>query len=243
MAKKEVTIEHSRMTLDVSLVKALCIDVDGTLSDTDDQFALRIARLLAPVRFLFPSQDPHPFARWIIMATETPGNALLGLPDRLRMDGSLATLTDWLYRKGLAGDPHPFLIIPGVYDALTQLKPRYRMSIVSARGERTTQAFIEQFGLSDFFECVVTAHTCNHTKPFPDPILFAAKRMGVSPQECLMVGDTTVDIRAGKAAGAQTVGVLCGFGREDELLAVGADALLESTADLPEILIGSYTSK
>ena len=38
--------------------------------------------------------------------------------------------------------------------------------------------------------------------------------MGVAPGNVLMVGDTTVDIRAGKAAGAQTVGVLCGFGQE-----------------------------
>ncbi len=51
-----------------------------------------------------------------------------------------------------------------------------------------------------------------------------------------MVGDTVVDIRAGKAAGAQTVGVLCGFGEEDELRKAGADMILHSPVDLLSIL-------
>jgi phosphoglycolate phosphatase len=52
-----------------------------------------------------------------------------------------------------------------------------------------------------------------------------------------MVGDTSVDMRAGKAAGAQTVGVLCGFGEQAELLRSGADMLLMSTAGLPDLLL------
>jgi phosphoglycolate phosphatase len=59
--------------------------------------------------------------------------------------------------------------------------------------------------------------------------------MGVQPAECLMIGDTTVDIRAGKSAGAQTIGVLCGFGEEPELRQLGADLILRSTSDLDEL--------
>jgi len=84
----------------------------------------------------------------------------------------------------------------------------------------------------------VTALTAEHTKPFPDPILYAAHRMGVSPEACLMIGDTNVDIRAGKAAGAQTVGVLCGFGEERELRRRGADLILEFTAQVAHVLLG-----
>ena len=56
------------------------------------------------------------------------------------------------------------------------------------------------------------------------------------PEACLMVGDTSVDIRAGRKAGAQTVGVLCGFGEQKELRRQGADAILPSTADLAQLL-------
>ena len=61
--------------------------------------------------------------------------------------------------------------------------------------------------------------------------------MNVQPDECLMIGDTTVDIRAAKAAGAQSVGVLCGFGEEKELRQAGADLILESTALLADVLL------
>ena len=52
-----------------------------------------------------------------------------------------------------------------------------------------------------------------------------------------MIGDTTVDIRAGRSAGAQTVGLLCGFGEEPELRRVGADLILAATSDLEKVLL------
>ena len=51
-----------------------------------------------------------------------------------------------------------------------------------------------------------------------------------------MIGDTTIDIRTGVAAGAQTVGVLCGFGTEDELRKTGAELVLRTTSDLLGVL-------
>jgi phosphoglycolate phosphatase len=53
-----------------------------------------------------------------------------------------------------------------------------------------------------------------------------------------MVGDTTADIIAGKSAGLQTVGVLCGFGERTELARAGADLILPSTADLADLFLG-----
>ena len=53
-----------------------------------------------------------------------------------------------------------------------------------------------------------------------------------------MVGDTVVDIHAAKRAGAQAVGVLCGFGERQELIDAGADLILDSAAALADILLG-----
>jgi phosphoglycolate phosphatase-like HAD superfamily hydrolase len=225
------------MPLDISRIRALCFDVDGTLSDTDDLFVQRLAGLLRPVRFVFQGRDPRPFARRFVMATESPGTFLFGLPDRLNFDHQLASLGDLIYRMGLGKHPHPFLLIPGVKPLLHQLKPHFPIAIVTARGQRGTQTFLNQFGLSPYFDCIATAQTCRYTKPSPDPILWAAKEMGIQPDACLMIGDTSVDIRAGKSAGAQTVGVLCGFGEEDELRRSGADLILPSTSQLSDILL------
>ena len=51
-----------------------------------------------------------------------------------------------------------------------------------------------------------------------------------------MIGDTVVDVRAARAAGAQSLSVLCGFGTEKELRAAGTQAILPSTADLTKLL-------
>lgn len=225
------------MPLDIARIRALCFDVDGTLSDTDDQFVLRLVKILRPGSFLFPNRDPRPFARWAVMRTETPGNFVFALTDSLRIDGYLHHLGDLIYRAGLGHSPRPFLLIPGILEMLECLRGHYPMAIVSARGERSTLAFLEQFGLARYFDHIATAQTCRFTKPYPDPVLWAAQRMNVAPEACLMIGDTTVDIRTGKAAGAQTVGVLCGFGEREELKRCGADLVLEHTPDLVDLLL------
>jgi len=51
-----------------------------------------------------------------------------------------------------------------------------------------------------------------------------------------MVGDTTVDVKSARRAGAWAVGVLCGFGEQEELERAGAHAILESTAQFPSLL-------
>ena len=225
------------MPLDLTRIRLLCFDIDGTLIDTDDQLVVKLARGLNLVKFLFPHRDPLPFARRLVMATETPGNLFFGLSDRLGIDGSLAALGDFVYQRSRRGNPKPYVLIPGVRDMLELLKPHYPLSIVTARGQRTTQAFLDQFELSGCFASVVHAQSCRRCKPRPDQLLWIAAKMGLSPAQCLMIGDTTVDIRAGKAAGAQTVGVLCGFGEEGELRRAGADLILKTTPDLVEVLL------
>lgn len=222
------------MPLDVSRIRGLCFDVDGTLSDTDDLYAGRLAEVLPA--FLF--RDPEHTARRMIMWIESPGNALLGFADRIGIDDEMTALIDWLNRhreKPLK----KFMLVPGVDEMLARLHGRFPMTVVSARDEKSTMRFLRQFDLEKYFDFVVTGLTAPRTKPYPDPILLAAERMGVRPEECLMIGDTTVDIRAGKSAGAQTVGVLCGFGEEPELLRMGADHILVTTSHLTEILLNS----
>ncbi|MEW5939763.1 MAG: HAD family hydrolase [Chloroflexota bacterium] len=219
------------MPLDLSRIRALCFDVDGTLSDTDDLYAQRVTRFLP--RFLF--RDPVRVARRLVMWIESPGNAIMGVPDRFGLDDELAALVNWMYRHR-APAWKKYLLVPGVDSALARLHGRFPMSVVSARDERATLAFLERFDLTRYFDVIVTSLTAEHTKPYPDPVLFAAQKMGIAPESCLMIGDTTVDIRAGKSAGAQTVGVLCGFGEEPELRRRGADAILKSTAEVEGLL-------
>ncbi len=213
------------MPFNPSVVRALCFDVDGTLSDTDDLFVRRLKRWIPSERL----------ARRAVMWLEAPGNGLLALADRLGIDDELARLVDWMYRHRRKRW-REFLIIPGVPQMLQNLSQRYPLAVISSRDEDSTLQFLDHFGLTPLFRVIVTAMTCEHTKPYPDPIFYAARQLGVRPEECVMIGDTTVDIRAGRAAVAQTIGVLCGFGEEKELRRAGADLILPTTAEVEKYL-------
>jgi N-acetyl-D-muramate 6-phosphate phosphatase len=223
------------MPLNVEKIRALCFDVDGTLSDTDDLFVQKLEKNLRPMRFLLPQKDPQRAARRLVMWSEAPGNFLISIPDTLGVDDELVTVMEWLNRRRPRPMKH-FLLIPGILEMLQTLSTRYPLAVVSARDETSTRIFLDQFGLTTFFKVIVTGQTAEHTKPYPDPIFYAAEAMTVSPESCLMIGDTTVDIRAGNAAGAQTIGVLCGFGEEPELRRCGADMILNTTPELVDIL-------
>lgn len=219
------------MSIDPRHVRLICFDVDGTLSDTDNQYVQRIELWLAPVAYL-SGVNAHQLARSLIYRMETPGNLILEILDILHMDRPVGQLIEFIEHLQPSRSTPSFMLIEGVRELLNQLQARYHLAIVSSRSQRKTMAFLEHFDLLPFFGPIATSQTCPRTKPHRDPILWVADQVGVNPAECLMVGDTTHDIRAGKAAGAQTIGVLCGFGREDELRRAGADLILSSTTDL-----------
>ena len=230
---KTEIVYNSSVPLDIQLIQALCFDLDGTLSDSDDYYVEKFSTWF---RYIPWVRDPERFARRIVMWMESPANVLLNWTDTVGLDDEMIVLINWVYRHRRK-KIHPYLIIPGVSEMLSCLSGHYPLAVVSARDEASTMAFLEQFDLVKYFDVIITALSAVHTKPYPDPILLAAEKMGVEPRSCLMTGDTTVDMRAGKSAGAQKVGVLCGFGEEAELLRQGADLILPSTADLDKLLL------
>ncbi len=222
---------------DPARVRAILFDLDGTLADTDNDYIQRAARWLRPARFFFPRRDPRPFLRWALTTAIAPLNTLVGFPDLLGLDDELVRLSNWLSdRLGRQGRGH-FVLMPGVEPVLAQLAERYALGVVTARGRRGMMAFLDQYDLHRYFRVAAHAQTAAHTKPHPDPVLWCAEQLGLPPAACVMVGDTAVDPLCGRRAGAQTVGVLCGFGSRAELERAGADLVLEHTAQLADLFL------
>ena len=219
------------MPLDVTRIKAVCFDVDGTISDTDNEWVDRITRTMNWMDFAVNRQERTRMARWLVMATESPMNGLYHWLDHLSLDDNFARLFDKRARRARTRK-HPFWLMDGTIELLDHLFPRMPLSVVTARDEFTTMHFIDSFDLGKYFKPIVCSLTCEHTKPFPHPVLHAAKHMNVAPENCVMIGDTTVDIHAGRAAGAQTIGLLCGFGTEKELRRAGADLVVSELRDI-----------
>jgi HAD superfamily hydrolase (TIGR01549 family) len=219
------------MPVDWARVKGLCFDVDGTISDTDDAWVERINRVLHPLRFLFVRGDTRRFARWLVMVTESPMNLAFRWMDALSLDDNFARIYEKISKKNRKKRGH-FILMKGARELLEFVHQRYPLTVVSARDHHSTHDFLTQFELHQLFREVVTSQTCERSKPFPQPVIFAAGRMNLEPKDCLMIGDTTVDILAGKRAGAQTVGLLCGFGTETELRRAGADVIVSDLMEL-----------
>ena len=224
------------MAIDVERVKLLCFDVDGTISDTDDVLVNNLYRWISFITGVFPSLDTYNIARRVILGIETPANLVFSIPDRLGIDDEIAWVISRFNKLGIGKRKPPFWIMNGVLPMLDILAESFPMVIISARDHNGTMAFLDYFNLSNRFQSIITAQTCEYTKPYPHPILHAARVAGVQPEECLMIGDTTVDILSARKAHAQSIGVLCGFGEEAELRKAGADLILPHTSHVAHAL-------
>jgi phosphoglycolate phosphatase len=107
--------------------------------------------------------------------------------------------------------------------------------IVTNKAARFTDPLVPQIGLQHA-RCVISGDTTPHSKPHPEPLLEAARRLGLTPQECWYVGDDLRDIQAGYAAGMPTIAAgwgYCGDALPDEW---GADAVANSPLQLLELV-------
>ena len=223
--------------LDPGRVHAIFFDLDGTIADTDDTYVRRLAAVLRPIFSIIKYENELSYARRIIMTAESPLNALLGVLDRFSLDEWIRPISSGLHHLRGEANLDDACLIPGAAGSLTLLAVHYPLALVTAREKHSADALLHNFQIKSLFQHIATAGTCKRSKPHPAPVLWTAKQLGLDPQNCLMVGDTAVDIRAGLAAGTQTVGVLSGFGECEELMKAGADLILESIADLPAVLL------
>lgn len=224
--------------LDNTRIKAIIFDIDGTLRDTDDEMVRGIELFLLKFEFLISSEKAKTAARRFVMGIEDPAEKVLYYSDKWGWD-TLIHKTILAIRRLLKPfkNPKNYLTIEGIKEMIPELAKHYSLAVASAGDGETVKNFLENAGIAQYFTCIASALTCPHTKPFPDPLIWAAQKMDVLPENCLMVGDTTVDIWAGKNAGTQTVAVLCGFGEKRELTALKPDLLLDSTANLLPFLV------
>jgi phosphoglycolate phosphatase len=211
-------------------VAAVLFDLDGTLVETDDETVARLARRLAPLRSLLPRRDlpraARPLADWI----NEHFNIGLAVLDWLKLDEPAQRLARHWGLISENSPSHPLVPVIGTVALVQALYGHYLLGIVSTRTAAEVQVYLAQQGLAGMFLIVAGSDSTERIKPHPQPILWAAGRLGVSPENVVMVGDTGADVRSAQAAGALAVGVLCGFGDRADLKQ--ADLVLASTADL-----------
>src|SRR5690606_4558637 len=196
--------------------------LDGTLADTAPDLAaavnqLRRARGLQPT----PYEQLRPVA-------SAGARGLIGVAFGLKPgdDEYEALRVAFLDNYAAAIATHSKLF-DGIADLLQELEQRgIRWGIVTNKQAYFTDLLVPQIGLAHA-ACVISGDTTPHPKPHPAPLLEAARRMELPPQDCWYVGDDLRDIQAGHAAEMQTIAAAWGYCGDSEPVAWQAHAIAQ----------------
>jgi HAD superfamily hydrolase (TIGR01509 family) len=128
-------------------------------------------------------------------------------------------------------------LYPGVREVLERfVTTGVAMAIATNKTEPITRRLVAKFGLEPYLSSVVGPESVTRRKPDPEAIERILGRLDVPPARALMIGDTPLDIVAGKAAGTGTCGALYGYGTEVEIVRAAPDFVIRSIAELPRAL-------
>lgn len=214
-------------------IDAVLFDMDGTLLNTDDVDVGRWARRVA--RVYHSPERANTIARRIVMALESPVNATFTALDMVGLDTFFVRLM--IAFKGGTDQSNLIPPIDGAQELVARLATRYKLAIVSTRTVDESDKYLTHLGIREYFTVLAGRDSTWRIKPHPQPVTYTALLLDVEPARCLMVGDTTVDVKAGRRAGARTCAVLCGYGERPELERAGAEIILNETAQLEDLLI------
>lgn len=213
--------------------RAILFDLDGTLADTAPDLAaavhkLQVARGLDPTPYALLRPVASAGARGLIGAGFGIGPDDEGYDD-LRI-GFLENYTAAIAEKSQLFDG-----IAELLDRLAQYKLQW--GIVTNKAARFTDLLVPQIGLQSA-GCVISGDTTPHPKPHPAPLVEAARRLNLLPENCWYVGDDLRDIQAGQAAGMPTIAAGWGYCGSTEPVTWGADAVAATPLALLDILEG-----
>jgi HAD superfamily hydrolase (TIGR01662 family) len=213
----------------MSSVRMVILDFDGTLADTA---AVIIRTMQATISELeLPFRTDEQCAAMI-------GLRLVEIPSVLfpecSIEGDIYART---YRRLF----HEFntedavRIYPNVVDTLKTLMSKgIILTIASSRSHASLSEYVENLGLSSLISYILGADDVDKGKPDPEPVNRTLKRFGISPEETIVVGDTSFDIQMGKNAGTRTCGVTYGNGSRESLS--DADRIIDDFGKLLNIL-------
>ena len=200
--------------------KAIHFDLDGTLIDSVPDLALAVNEMLIILKKETFSEDVIRY--WVGNGAQTlVKRALLGkreIEDQ-NIDETLFkeahTVFLKAYAKHLCEATRSY---PHVIETLQVLKAKgYRLSIITNKPVQFVKPILEGLGFDTLFEDFLGGDSLEKKKPDPLPLLHMCKTMGVTIDECVMVGDSKNDILAANTCGMQSIGVTYGYNYGEDI--------------------------
>lgn len=111
------------------------------------------------------------------------------------------------------------LLLENAYEAVELASQIGRVSVVTTKTRMYTMPLLEHFNIAQFFEIVTGRENVQNPKPHPEPILITLEQMNYNKDihDVWMIGDTKLDLIAANEANVNSIGLLCGYGNEEEL--------------------------
>jgi HAD superfamily hydrolase (TIGR01509 family) len=205
--------------------RGVILDVDGTLVDSND------AHARAWVDALAERGHPTSFGR-VRPLIGMGGDKLLPAAAGLDADGAegeaVARRRGAIFRERYLPQVRAFA---GARALVAGLKARgLRLAVASSAEERDLRPLLEAAGATDLIDVRTSADDAPRSKPDPDIVAAALRKLGCDPRDVIMVGDTPYDVEAAQGAGLDCVAFRCGGWTDEDL--VGAVAVYDGPQDL-----------
>jgi len=219
---------------------AAIVDLDGTMVDTLGDFAASLNRMLDDLSL--PHVAPAAIETMVGKGSEhLIHSALVHVMAPALGEADADAKARALFDRAWERYQHHYLAIngrhsavyPGVIEGLEALRAQgLRLACLTNKPTSFARPLLADKGLDGFFELVFGGDAFERKKPDPLPLLKTCEAMGTEPARTLMIGDSSNDARAARAAGCPVVLVTYGYNHGEPVRGVDADGFVDSLAEL-----------
>jgi len=110
------------------------------------------------------------------------------------------------------------------------------LGVVTSKSDPIAHRSLGHVGLAPFFDVVVGTERTEKHKPEPDPVWFALRELGASPEQAVYIGDSPFDVMAANSAGATSIGVTWGASAREQLLEAGSAHIVSTVLELEGLI-------
>ena len=220
-------------------IQAAIVDLDGTMVDTLGDFAAALNGMLADLAL--PAIAPSTIQTMVGKGSENLINLVLKHALAYVAPAQTAINTEALFDRALNRYQHHYgainghfsTVYPGVVEGLQTMQQRgWKLACVTNKPVALALALLQAKGLNGFFPQVYGGDSFERKKPDPLPLLKACEALGTLPAHTLVVGDSSNDAQAARAAGCPVLLVTYGYNHGEPVSGVDVDGLLDSLAEI-----------